>query len=203
MQLQRGLAGHWTSVLGGQIKGVLFLVVLILVVGPATAATAHGNHDAVVLATNSNAGPFHVSVWTPEGPPIVGTNPIAVQVTGGSGGNADSVVIKVDDLDSTGLDRSTTVALVPATTFAVETWSGTIDIGSESEHSLTIVVNQGLDETGALRVVVTPSTPNLFLKLVVWSLAIHSVVFARWLLRRAKKVWRPLPASYAVEGGPA
>jgi hypothetical protein len=54
-----------------------------------------------------------------------------------------------------------------------------------------------------LRLVVIPSTPNLFLKLVVWSLAIHSVVFARWLLRRAKKVWRSLPASYAVEAGSA
>ena len=183
-QSRRGLSGFWT-----------ILAALALVVGPATAAAAHGNHDAVVLATNSNAGPFHVSVWTPEGPPIVGPNPIAVQVTGGNGGNADSVVVSVTDLAPTGATQSVSVPLAAVDTFAVQTWMGTIDINSESEQSLSVVVNQGLDETGTLRMVITPSTPNLFLKLVVWSLAIHSLVFARWLFRRSKKVWRPLPAT--------
>jgi hypothetical protein len=159
---------------------ILAAVVIAAVLGPASAAWAHGDGDNHRIALGQ-AGPFEVAVWA-DGADGTSRVPVLVGVTGAT----DIARVAVESVNAAGA----TVVSVATPSATPDFWSATISADLNVE---TPVVVRVTDETGRERALAfgyTLPASSLLKKLIVMVALAHGAACATWLWGRRHRALR-------------
>lgn len=170
---------------------ILAAVVIAAVLGPASAAWAHGDGDNHRIALGQ-AGPFEVAVWA-DGADGTSRVPVLVGVTGGT----TIAAVAVESVTANG-DTVVSIA-TPSTTPGF--WSATISADINVETPVVVRVTDEAGQDRALAFGYTRPASSLLEKLIVMVALAHGAACATWLWgRRHRALKRRTVEPAAVAG---
>lgn len=155
-------------------------VVIVAVLGPATAAWAHGDGDNHRIALGQ-AGPFEVAVWA-DGADGTSRVPVLVGITGDTAVTAVTVASVTADGD--------TVASVATPSAAPGFWSATITADLNVETPVVVRVTDDGGHERSMAFGYTLPASSLLEKVIVMVALAHGAACATWLWGRRHRALR-------------
>ena len=153
----------------------------ILTLALASAALAHGDHDARPLARDLAAGPHHVSLWQVYPDVSTAMTPHVIVMFDGEAATHAGYHTSVTR-------KSTPMAVVRSTTTAngLETTEGVVE-----GDVLTVTITDG-SQRWALDPVIVPPPPTSMLPMeeLIYSAIFLTFATACWMARRTARAWR-------------
>ncbi len=159
---------------------ILTAVVIAAVLGPASAAWAHGDGDNHRIALGQ-AGPLEVAVWA-DGADGTSRVPVLVGVTG------DTAVTSVA-VESVTADGDTVVSTATPSS-SPGFWSATITADINVETPVVVRVTDAAGQERAMAFGYTLPASSLLKKLIVMIALAHGAACATWLWGRRHRALR-------------
>jgi hypothetical protein len=175
----------------GQRTFILAAVTLAAVLGPASAALAHGDGDNHRIALGT-AGGVEVSVWADGAD---GTSRVPVLIGVGGDDEPQSVTVHSTTAEGAAVVSEATPSTAPGF------WSATItaDINVETPVVVTVTDFTGRERAMAFTYILPSS--SLLKKVIVMLAMAHGAACATWLWGRRRRVFgRPAAEQVATAG---
>lgn len=166
------MRGHRTTILAA--------VVFAAVLGPASAALAHGDGDNHRIALGQ-AGPFEVAVWA-DGADATSRVPVLVAIT-------SDITVGAVAVESMTADGDTVVSVAVPSTIA-GFWRATITADLNVETPVVVRVTDTAGHERAMTFGYTLAASSLLEKIIVMIALAHGAACATWLWGRRHRALR-------------
>lgn len=172
---------EWRGGRGRCAAVVAMAAVLITVANP---ARAHDGHH-VVLASDTEAGPYQVTVWTSDGW-TTDEMPVAIEVNGINRPSSLRAVV----LTANGQGGPISVVLKPSLALGPAVWEGVLPVSAAGEQQLVVEISDAGNQYSTNQIPFVPAVASAGWAVLVGVLSLQAFGFLAWLARRAPRVWR-------------